>query len=164
MRVFPNLSSMISHNISWTTFRKGWFRFDQLITTCHMVSTHTCGSQTELKPWTKWATFADDILIVCLYFDTNFNEFLSKGFIWHWFLIGPGNGLVPNGHQAITWTKWWSRNQIHLSRHNGTVSPQTPLGYVCLTPRARAQTMFTHAFSRSKIFDCWFTCQISLFL
>ena len=39
---------------------------------------------------------------LCICF--NFTEFCSFGCNWWWVIIDSGNGLVPNRHQAITWT------------------------------------------------------------
>ena len=39
---------------------------------------------------------------LCIWF--NFTEFCSFGCNWWWVIIDSGNGLVPNRHQAITWT------------------------------------------------------------
>ena len=40
---------------------------------------------------------------------------------WQWVSIGSGNGLVPAGHQAITWTNADQEDWGHivLTGHNG---------------------------------------------
>ena len=38
-----------------------------------------------------------------MHFDSNFTAVCSLGFNWQWVCVGSGNGLAPDGWQAITW-------------------------------------------------------------
>ena len=50
-------------------------------------------------------TFSNTFLwMKSLYFDSDFIEVCLQGTNWQWYSIGSGNGLMPNGRQAITWT------------------------------------------------------------
>ena len=60
--------------------------------------------------WTKWLPFCiwhfqmHFIGRHFVYFESNFTELCSEESCWQKVSIGSGDGLVPNRHQAITWT------------------------------------------------------------